>query len=60
TYVEVYNYIYGLSEKNQVIIVDNTPPQTDMQKKEYVFRRVEKHNEKLKGFIDESKNEMQA
>lgn len=59
TYVEIYKYLYELSEKNQIILVDNTPPQLDVQKKEYVFRRIEDPNEKLKGLIDETKNEIE-
>lgn len=59
TYIEIYKYLYELSEKSQIILVDNTPPQFGVQKKEYVFRRVEDHNEKLKGLIDETKNEIE-
>lgn len=58
TYVEIYRYLCELSGKNQIIIVDNTPPQLDVQKKEYVFRRVEDHSKKLEGLIDETKNEI--
>lgn len=58
TYIEIYQFLYELAEKNQIILVDNTPPSSDVHKVEYVFRRVEGHNEKLKGLIDESKNEL--
>ena len=58
TYTEIYKYIYELSEKIQIILVDNTPPEFDVHKREYVFRRVEGHNKKLRGLIDESKNEI--
>lgn len=59
TYIEIYKYLYELSEKSQIILVDNTPPQLGVQKKEYIFRRIEDHNEKLKGLIDETKNEIE-
>lgn len=58
TYIEIYKYLYELSEKNQIILVDNTPPQLDGQKIEYIFQRIEDQNEKLKGLIDETKNEI--
>lgn len=60
TYIEIYKYLYELSEKSQIILMDNTSPQFDVQKKEYVFRRVEDYNEKLKGLIDETKNEIEC
>lgn len=58
TYKEIYQYLYELADKNQIILVDNTPPISNVQKIEYVFRRVKGHNEKLKSLIDESKNEL--
>ncbi|WXR60953.1 hypothetical protein WG909_11710 [Peptostreptococcaceae bacterium AGR-M142] len=57
TYQELFKYLVELSEKNQIFIIDNTPPKVEVPKKEFVFRRVSEKNP-LSGLIDESKNEM--
>lgn len=56
TYSELYKYFIKLSEDNQIIIIDNTPPKIDNSCKEFIFKRVN-HSEKLIGLIDLSKNE---
>ncbi len=56
TYNELYEYLVELSEKNQIFIIDNTPPKTSKMPKEFVFRRVA-NGEVLRGFIDLTKNE---
>lgn len=57
TYNEIFNYIVNLSEGNQLIIVDNTPPQIEKEHIAYNFRRVKK-GEELKGFISFEHNEV--
>ena len=56
TYNELYEYLVELSEKNQIFIIDNTPPKTSKMPKEFVFKRVA-NGEVLRGFIDLTKNE---
>lgn len=56
TYNEIFRYIAEISSDNQVLIVDNTPPQIDTPHTEFIFRRVKK-GEKLKGFISTESNE---
>ncbi|WP_026894265.1 hypothetical protein [Clostridiisalibacter paucivorans] len=58
TYQEIFKYLVELSKNNQIFIVDNTPPNIEVPKKEFVFRRVSE-KEPLSGLIDESKNEIQ-
>lgn len=57
TYAEIIKYLYELSEKIQMVIVDNTPPDMNGQKKEYVFRRIE-NGKNLEGLIDTELNEI--
>lgn len=57
TYNEIFSYIVELSESNQLIIVDNTPPKIEKEHISYNFRRVKK-GEALKGLIDFEYNEM--
>lgn len=60
TYQEIYKYIYDLSKAQQIIIVDNTPPETELSKKEYLFKRRATAKDPLIGLIDDSKNEMKV
>lgn len=57
TYNEIFSYIVELSEENQLIIVDNTPPKIEKEHITYNFRRVKK-GEELQGFISSSYNEL--
>lgn len=56
TYNELFAYLGELSEFNQLFIVDNTPPEINKTKSEFVFRRVKK-GQTLKGLIDYEVNE---
>lgn len=56
TYNELYKYLIELSDDNQIIIIDNTPPKINKICKEIILRRVNQ-GEALKGLIDLSKNE---
>lgn len=58
TYNELVKYLGELATDNQVFIVDNTPPDIQVEKQEYIFRRVQR-GEALKGLIDEEKNEFE-
>lgn len=56
TYNELYKYLYELSNKNQIFIIDNTPPKMEKKATEFIFKRVNS-GEALKGLIDLTKNE---
>lgn len=56
TYNQIFSYLIELSDNNQIMIVDNTPPQIIKEHAAFVFRRVKK-GERLKGFIDSDLNE---
>lgn len=56
TYNELYKYLIELSDNNQIVIIDNTPPKINKLCKEIILRRVNQ-SETLKGLIDLSKNE---
>ena len=56
TYSELFAYLGQLSEYNQLFIVDNTPPEINKEKNEFVLRRV-KRGQPLKGLIDSELNE---
>lgn len=57
TYNELYNYLIELSDNNQIVIIDNTPPKVNKVCKEIILNRVNP-GESLKGLIDLSKNEI--
>jgi hypothetical protein len=57
TYKELYKYLVELSDNNQILIIDNTPPRIEKLCKEIVLKRVHP-GETLRGLIDLSKNEI--
>jgi hypothetical protein len=56
TYSEIYKYLSELSLNNQIFIIDNTPPEINVEHTEFFFHRVNP-SEKLRGLIDMTKNE---
>lgn len=56
TYSELFKYLGELSDENQIFIVDNTPPEIEKDKNEFILRRVKK-GEPLRGLIAADKNE---